>query len=572
MLASVLAGLVGGVGLFLLGMELMTSGLRLAAGPALERLLAASTRTRWRGLLAGLGVTALVQSSSAVTVAVIGFVNAGLLSFSQSLWVVFGANVGTTMTGWIVAVLGFGVKIDALALPLVGLGVALRMSGAGLRRGALGTALAGFGLLFIGIEVLKDAFDGVAQGVTLPAGSGAGAVLMQLLVGVLMTVLMQSSSAALTLVLSAAQSGLLTVQGAAAVVIGTNIGTTVTAAIAAAGATANARRAAAAHVLFNLITGAVALVLLPWLVPALLAFKAWLGLPPSPALTVALFHTLFNVLGVALMWPLADRLAAWLQRRFHTAEEDEARPRFLDDTVLAVPVLALDALQAEIARLRALSVRALRRALGAAVPPAGAAPVRSLEDAQAQAAREHTVAHALQRAVADFVVRLQRAEMSADSAARLPVLLRVARYAEVATAQAEESVAASLRADAALATTVALTPLEQAFAGAVQELLSALDALGAAAAPDDGPGGGPAGGPVEPRLRRVADALAEVEHHYAQLKAALLRRGAEGQLAIEAMQERLDALSALRRGLQQAVKAVQWAHGAAAPAADDAAG
>lgn len=569
MLASVLAGLVGGVGLFLLGMELMTSGLRLAAGPALERLLAASTRTRWRGLLAGLGVTALVQSSSAVTVAVIGFVNAGLLSFSQSLWVVFGANVGTTMTGWIVAVLGFGVKIDALALPLVGLGVALRMSGAGLRRGALGTALAGFGLLFIGIEVLKGAFDGVAQGVSLPAGSGVSAVLMQLLIGVLMTVLMQSSSAALTLALSAAQSGLLTAQGAAAVVIGTNIGTTVTAVIAAAGATANARRAAAAHVLFNLITGAVALVLLPWLVPALLAFKAWLGLPPSPALTVALFHTLFNVLGVALMWPLADRLAAWLQERFHTAEEDEARPRFLDDTVLAVPVLALDALQAEIARLRALSVRALRRALVAAVPPAGAAPVPSLEDAQAKAAREHAVAHALQRAVADFVVRLQRAEMSADSAARLPVLLRVARYAEVATAQAEESVAASLRADTALAgTTVAPTPLEQAFAVAVQELLSALDALGSAEAPGDGP----AGVPVELRLHRVADALAGAERRYAQLKAALLRRGAEGQLAIEAMQERLDALSALRRGLQQAVKAVQWAHGGAAPAADDAAG
>jgi len=148
------------------------------------------------------------------------------------------------------------------------------------------------------------------------------------------------------------------------------------------------------------------------------------------------------------------------------------------------------------------------------------------------------------------------------------VLLRVARYAEVATAQAEESVAASLRADAALATTVALTQLERAFAGAVQELLSALDALGAGGAPGDGS----AGGPVELRLRRVADALAEVEHHYAQLKAALLRRGAEGQLAIEAMQERLDALSALRRGLQQAVKAVQWDHGAAAPAADDAAG
>ncbi|MGJ2409034.1 Na/Pi symporter, partial [Salmonella enterica subsp. enterica serovar Paratyphi A] len=139
---EMLANVVGGLGLFLLGMTMMTDGLRLAAGPALERILAAATRTRAQALGSGVLVTSLVQPSSAVTVATIGFVNAGLLPLGAALWVLFGANVGTTMTGWIVALVGLKFKIEALALPLLGLGVVLRLTGEGQRRGALGTALA----------------------------------------------------------------------------------------------------------------------------------------------------------------------------------------------------------------------------------------------------------------------------------------------------------------------------------------------------------------------------------------------------------------------------------------------
>lgn len=441
-LGGLLAGLLGGVGLFIMGMELMTDGLRLAAGPALERILTASTRTRWRGLAAGALVTAVVQSSSAVTVATIGFVNAGLLNLGQALWVLFGANVGTTMTGWIVAVLGFGLKIDLLALPLIGLGVGLRVTGHGTRRGALGTACAGFGLLFLGIDVLRGAFGDVAQQISLPAGSDWRVVLTQLLAGLVLTVLMQSSSAALTLALSAAGAGLLSAHGAAAVVIGANIGTSVKAVLAALGATPNARRAASAHVLFNLLTGLVALALLPWLVQWLLQAMHALGLDDSPALTVALFHTVFNVLGVVLMWPLAGRLTRWLQARFRTAEEDESRPRFLDATVLAVPVLALDALHRELGRFRGLAARSLGTVFDLPTLAGDAVAERAGGDdaaVRARLARARAVALALQRAVADFVVRLQRAEMSADSAARLPDMLRVARCAEVAVELADEA-------------------------------------------------------------------------------------------------------------------------------------
>ncbi|MCX7693583.1 MAG: Na/Pi symporter [Tepidimonas taiwanensis] len=583
---ALLAGLLGGLGLFLLGMELMTDGLRLAAGPALERILAASTRTRWRGLAAGVLVTAVVQSSSAVTVATIGFVNAGLLALGGALWVIFGANVGTTMTGWLVSLLGFGVKIDAWALPLVGLGVALRVSGATTRRGALGTALAGFGLLFLGIEVLKDSFDGAARQVTLPAGEGWTAVLAQLLIGLVLTVLMQSSSASLTVALSAVQAGLLTAHGAAAVVIGANIGTTVTAVLAALKATSNARRAATAHVLFNVITGAVALALLPWLVQWLLDAKAALGLPPVPALTVAMFHTTFNVLGVALMWPLADPLTRWLQSRFRTAEEDAARPRHLDATVLTVPVLALDALRRELMRFGVLAARALRTAfelpalaaasvagdraqrpldaghaaLDARMPPvadetdaaAAGARARSHETATARLEGARTVALGLSRALADFVVRLQRAEMSADSAARLPDMLRVARYCEVAVEQAGEAAEALAPWDRPA------DGLPQAEMAAFRHRAMALLALWR----DE---------TAVPAPPLVEAALREAEDAYAVLKAALLRAGAQGVLALEAMDAWLRAASELRRGLQQIAKGATLLASLAEPGAPQAA-
>lgn len=553
-LGGLLAGLLGGVGLFIMGMELMTDGLRLAAGPALERILTASTRTRWRGLAAGALVTAVVQSSSAVTVATIGFVNAGLLNLGQALWVLFGANVGTTMTGWIVAVLGFGLKIDLLALPLIGLGVGLRVTGHGTRRGALGTACAGFGLLFLGIDVLRGAFGDVAQQISLPAGSDWRVVLTQLLAGLVLTVLMQSSSAALTLALSAAGAGLLSAHGAAAVVIGANIGTSVKAVLAALGATPNARRAASAHVLFNLLTGLVALALLPWLVQWLLQAMHALGLDDSPALTVALFHTVFNVLGVVLMWPLAGRLTRWLQARFRTAEEDESRPRFLDATVLAVPVVALDALHRELGRFRGLAARSLGTVFDLPTLAGDAVAERAGGDdaaVRARLARARAVALALQRAVADFVVRLQRAEMSADSAARLPDMLRVARCAEVAVELADEAAEAL----APWPTPPAGVPALElaAFRRRSVALLALLD--------DAAPAPSPAASEA---------ALREAEDAYAVLKAALLRAGAEGRLPIEAMEAWLRASSELRRSLQQLVKAaVVLQRAADAPTGDD---
>ena len=533
---SLAGGLAGGVGLFLLGMGLMTDGLKLAAGPALQRILAHSTKTPLRGLASGVLVTAAVQSSSAVTVAIIGFVNAGLLNLTQSLWVLFGANVGTTMTGWLVALVGLKFKIEVLALPLIGFGMLLRLTGEGSRRGALGMALAGFGVLFLGIDMLKETFAGLSTAFTFPEGAGMRDILVQMLIGLGLTVLMQSSSASLAIALTAAQGGLLTIQGAAAVVIGANIGTTVTALIAVIGATPNARRAAAAHILFNLLTGGVALLLLPWILDALGALSEALGLKGSPAARLAMFHTAFNVLGVLLIWPFAERLAQFLMRRFRSAEEDEARPRFLDKTVLAVPALALGALDREVRNMGGITLRTVRSALLVPTPPAMAL------------ARTQQIIARLNQAIADFITQLSRASLSRDSAARLPEILRVARYYEAAAELAAEAAAAA--GEVPLAEGIASDATYRRQAHALLDQADPAGDLADAAALDAG--------------------LHAFENDYQILKAELLEAGAQGQLPVGDMDALLRAASALRRALQQVVKAARLLGASSTPGASPA--
>ncbi|MCW8854406.1 MAG: Na/Pi symporter [Gammaproteobacteria bacterium] len=347
---TIIGMLIGGLGLFLLAVSMITDGLKLAAGNALRDILARSTRTPAKGILTGIGITAIVQSSSAVTVATIGFVNAGLLSLYQALGVVYGANIGTTMTGWLVAIIGFKIKVEAFALPMIGIGMMLRLLKGGSRWGSVGTSLAGFGLFFVGIDVLKSAFEGMAGGIDLQQQSvlGVTGVLVYLAIGFLMTLFTQSSSAAIAIILTAATGGVLTLEAAAAMVIGANVGTTSTAGFAVIGATPNAKRVASAHVVFNLLTGLIALIILPVLFMVIKYAGQFLGMEDNPAVTLALFHTIFNILGVELMWPLSGKLSHFLLKRFRSTEEIESKPHYIDNTILVSPPLALNALYLEL--------------------------------------------------------------------------------------------------------------------------------------------------------------------------------------------------------------------------------
>jgi len=409
-----IGGAIGGIGLFLLGMRLMTDGLKLAAGAMLRDVLTRWTRTRGRALWSGVLITGIVQSSSAVTVASIGFVNAGVLTLGQAMWVIFGSNVGTTMTGWIVALVGFDIKIEAFALPLLGIGMFLSLTGVSSRRGAFGEALAGFGVFFLGIATLKTTFAGLGQAVDLGAFVSGGILndIMFVAIGIVMTTLVQSSSAVIAIALTAAAGGILTVEAGASLVIGANVGTTTTAALAVLGATSNARRVAVSHVVFNVLTGIVALLLLPVLLVIVDATEKTLAAGVGSTAALALFHTVFNVLGVVLMWPLAPRLETWLADRFVTAEEDEARPRHLDDTGLALPALALDAIVLELGRVAAVAFGIARAAF---LDPAASAD---------RLRRRRGIIDALNDAIVAYVQKLSAANNAQAVAEALPHPIR----------------------------------------------------------------------------------------------------------------------------------------------------
>jgi phosphate:Na+ symporter len=302
----------------------------------------------------------------------------------------------------------------------------LRLTGEGTRRAALGSALAGFGVLFLGIDMLKDTFSGAAADFRLPHWEGAIGIVAMVLVGILMTVLMQASAASLVIAFSAAQSGLVSIEAAAAVVIGANVGTTVTALLAAIGATSNAGRAAAAHILFNVLTGIVALLLLPWLLGLLGSVRELLGLDSAPAAKLALFHTVFNILGVLLIWPLADWLTGFRSRA--SGVPRKTRQNRVTSTRRSSPCPpGLDALAREVRHLGKLSLATVRAAT-AESPLPGHGPMHNRQ-----------VVARLNASIADFIVQLTRSSMAPDSARRLPELLRLARYYEAAAELAAEA-------------------------------------------------------------------------------------------------------------------------------------
>jgi phosphate:Na+ symporter len=516
------AALLGGIGLFLLGMRMMTDGLKLAAGNALKTILYSWTKTNLRGFLAGVLITAVVQLSGAVTVATVGFVNAGLLTLGQAVWVVFGTNIGTTMTAWLVALIGVRMDMGALALPLLGAGMLLRLAaGSNVRRAGFGEAAAGFGAFFLGIGVLQGAFADLAPRIAeWPLESpGVAAVAAFVGLGVLLTVLTQSSSAAIAITLTASAGGALPLELAAAAVVGTNVGTTSTALFASFGATPPAKRVASAHIAFNLLTGAVALGVLPLLLVASNVLVDLANASGETATVLAAFHTLFNVLGVLLMVPISSRLVRFLSRRFVSTDEEIGRPVHLDSTLVEVPALALRGLVLELGRMSELAFElAGRRIRGVAVEPEG----RQRQEGLVR----------LGQAIRAFVGELSTRPLPEDVVAALPDLLRSSQHLEDVAAESallgrprrEPPMAAAARADHPAADWQAL-----------------IDAVTAGIAQD----GAVDGAEIAERVGRAYEAL----------KAELLRAGAGGRLRVDAMEEELLRARRLRRVADSALKA-----------------
>ncbi len=337
-MAGTLFTVLGGVGMFLMGMKLMTDALREAAGPGIRRLLSRFTRTPLAGVLTGAAVTTLLQSSSAVSVMTVGFVGAGMIGFAQSLGVLYGANIGTTSIGWLVTLLAFDGRAGAVAQPALFAGAMLALTGRG-GAARLGRGIAGAALVFVGLDLMQAAAaagDGMLDPADLPQAGWGGRVLL-VSAGIVVTVVIQSSGAGLALVLVMVGAGSIDFMQAVALVIGMNIGTTFTSLVAAVGGAPVMRRTALANVVFNASNGLAVLPFIGFIAPAL----AWFGTGDDPQVAVALFHSMFNVLGTLVFLPVTGAFGRLLTRLVPDA--DEALTAGLDPALLEDPSAAMDA-------------------------------------------------------------------------------------------------------------------------------------------------------------------------------------------------------------------------------------
>lgn len=336
---------VGGIGLFLIGMMLLSNGLVGFGGSTLKRGLAHFTGTPVKAFLSGTLATMVLHSSSATTVTLIGFVSAGLITFSQAIGVVIGASLGNTATGWIVAGLGLKVNLGFYTLPLIGIGAMLKLVSKG-RLGELGLATAGFALMFLGLSTLQDGMRGVAavfNFAELPVG-GYGARIAIMVVGLALTAILQSSTAAIATTLAALHTHTINFDQAAALVVGAAIGTTFTGALVTIGGTLYAKRTALAYILFNSVTGILAIVLLPLFFLLIDRLRLEAG-----AITLVAFHTLFIAVGVLLFLPFVPQFARLVERLL--PEPEESITQRLDASLLSIPPVALEAAQRALERV-----------------------------------------------------------------------------------------------------------------------------------------------------------------------------------------------------------------------------
>jgi phosphate:Na+ symporter len=389
---STAIAILGGVGLFLLGMTVMTDGLKALAGSALRIALGKAAATPLSGALWGAVVTLLVQSSSAVTMTTIGLVSAGLVTFAQGLGLVFGANVGTTGTGWLVALIGVRVSLSSYALPMIFVGALAKLLAGG-RIAASGGALAGFALVLYGLTTLQQGMGGLAESLhpsDLPAVLGApeagwivGSVgLMTLIVvGLAMTAVMQSSTAAIAVTISAFYAGAVSLEQGAALIIGQNIGTATSSALAAIGASATAKRLALAYVLFKVIAALIAIVAFPFTAALMKVF----AVSVDGMTLLAAYHTAYNVVGVAVLLPATQWFTRLVERLLPSNQT--ALQRALDPSTLASPVIAVETARRVVAEVLTATTASVSAALsGAASPPAqdaaavAAATLREVQD------------------------------------------------------------------------------------------------------------------------------------------------------------------------------------------------
>jgi phosphate:Na+ symporter len=417
---TALAAFLGGIGLFLFGLRTMSDGLQLVAGKRLKSILTACTARPWTGLLLGTFVTALIQSSSATTVLTVGLVNAGLLTLKQAVSVVLGANIGTTFTAWLVSWLAV-FKISNYALPAIGIGLILNMAGGRRILRNYGQVLLGFGMLFLGISFMKDAFEPLAEStyvMDLFVRFG-NQPLLAVVVGAVFTMLLQSSSATITITQLLAFQGLIPLPGALGLILGDNIGTTITAELASLGSTdVNAKRTARAHTLFNVIGVAYILIFLytgiyqkavEWIVPSE-------GGTSHIMTQIAVAHSMFNIFNALVFLPNIGLLIK-LASLFAPDKKGDQRLKGpqLVESLLDSPEMAMESVQREILKMLEIAYESVESALYG---------LQHKDEKSADRARLlEKATDAYQQGITGYLVSLAQLSLERSDAEQIPVMI-----------------------------------------------------------------------------------------------------------------------------------------------------
>ena len=377
---STILNILGSLGVFLFGMKIMSEGIQKTAGSRLRGILAYMTQNRFAGLLTGFLTTCLVQSSSATTVMMISFVNAGLLTLTQSIGIIMGANIGTTLTGWLIAILGFKLDISTIALPSVGIGLPFIFSKSTKRKN-IGEIFVGFGLLFLGLEWLKKSVPNIKdnpeilQFLSNYTDLGIISLLIFITVGVFLTIIVQSSSAAMTITITMAYSGWIDFPTACALILGENIGTTITAYLASLGANYHAKRAARAHMIFNvfgviwmLIGFSLFITYIDYLVPnevpySIHSYKESPELFQNIPIHLSMFHTLFNMINVFLLIWFVPQIASIVKKMVKPSKEEkedvEYKLEYFSTGVQPVPEIAIIEAKKEVIKMSDMMIKML---------------------------------------------------------------------------------------------------------------------------------------------------------------------------------------------------------------------
>ena len=429
--------LLGALGMFLYGMNLMSAGLQKAAGSKMRGMLTAMTSNPFKGVLTGLGITTVIQSSSATTVMTVGFVNAGLLTLSQAVGVIMGANIGTTVTAWLVSLLGFKADISLFAVPLMAVGFILSLSKSDKRR-HISELIVGFSLLFLGLSLMKESVPDLKETPEVLAfiqnwtSYGFGSVLIFLVFGTVLTLVLQSSSATMALTLIMVNMGWIPFEMGAAMVLGENIGTTITANIAAAVGNANARRAAMAHTLFNLFGVCWALALFRPFLMLVGTVITWFGLPNpmdivhsseiamtadesmSTLYGVSMLHTLFNTFNtVILIWfvPVIVKIVERIIKDKKSDKEDTVKLKFIDAGPLSTAELAIGQARNEVIHFAEIS----RNGLGYIRKLVNAKSDKEFDQMCAKLVKYEEISDRIEYEIAQFLNALPEDSISEDT-------------------------------------------------------------------------------------------------------------------------------------------------------------